>query len=145
VLPEDLVAVAAAVRRSIDISPPTFPQAILARFVREGHFGRHLRRMRALYRERRDALVAALRAELGPEAPIRGESAGMHLVLELPRGTNDREVAARMAGAGLWTMPLSFCRTRRSGAPGLVLGYGGCEAGELRDGARRLAQILAVG
>jgi GntR family transcriptional regulator / MocR family aminotransferase len=142
VLPEDLVAVAAAVRRSIDISPATFPQAILARFIREGHFGRHLRRMRALYRERRDALVGALRAELGPDAPIRGESAGMHLVLELPRGTNDREVSARMAASGLWTMPLSFCRTRRTGSPGLVLGYGGTDAEALRLGAGKLAREL---
>ncbi len=143
VLPPDLVAAAAAVRRSLDISPPTFPQAILASFIREGHFARHLRRMRTLYRERRDALVGALRQELGPEVALRGESAGMHLVLELPPGLDDREVAARAAAAGLWTMPLAFCRTAAGGRPGLVLGYGGTDAARLRDAARRLAALLA--
>ncbi|MEO7794353.1 MAG: PLP-dependent aminotransferase family protein, partial [Thermoanaerobaculia bacterium] len=145
VLPPDLVPAFVAVRRSIDLTPATFPQAVLAAFVREGHFARHLRRMRALYRERRDALVEALHAEIGPEARVRGESAGMHLVLELPRGTNDRQFAVLAADHGLSTMPLSFCRTGPGGTPGLILGYGGTEADSLRSAARHLAELLKSG
>lgn len=146
VLPADLVPAFLAVRRSIDITPATFPQAVLAAFIRDGHFARHLRRMRALYRERRDTLVAALTteiAELGDLASVRGASAGMHLVLELPRGVDERRVAERAADEGLWTMPLSFCRSAPGGPPGLVLGYGGSDPGALRAGARHLAAILA--
>ena len=142
VLPGDLVPAFLAVRRSIDITPATFPQAVLAAFVRDGHFARHLRRMRALYRARRDALVAALAAELGDGARVRGASAGMHLVLELPRGVNERRLAERAAAESLWTMPLSFCRSAPGGPPGLVLGYGGTDAGALRAGARRLAELF---
>ncbi len=145
VLPSDLVPAFVAVRRSIDLTPATFPQAVLASFIREGHFARHLRRMRMLYRERRDALVEALLGELGPRAKVRGESAGMHLVLELRRGAKDRQVATEAAAQGLWTMPLSFCRSAAGGSPGLVLGYGGTDPDELRTAARRLARLLASG
>ena len=83
VLPADLVARFAAVRDATDIFPPTFAQAVLADFIREGHFARHLRRMRALYQERRGALVDALRTELGDVVTVLGDEAGMHLVASL--------------------------------------------------------------
>lgn len=143
VLPPDLVPVFSAVRRSNDISPATFPQAILAEFIRGGHFARHLRRMRLLYRERRDALVGALRDELGSAARLHGGSAGLHLVLELESGSDDREIATRATASGLATMPLSFCRTAPAGMPGLVLGYGGTDSETLRLAARKLAELLS--
>lgn len=143
VLPADLVPVFAAVRRSIDISPATFPQAVLAEFIRQGHFARHLRRMRRLYRERRDALVEALSERLDPAVTIRGGGAGLHLVVELPRSVDEEQVVARAAAAQLWTMPLSFCRYRASGPPGLVLGFGGVEARDMRREVGRLADLLA--
>ena len=73
VIPADLVARFAAVREAMDIFPPALYQAVLTDFILEGHFARHLRRMRLLYRERRDALVEALGKELGAElAGARG-------------------------------------------------------------------------
>ena len=66
--------------------PPTLYQAVLADFLAEGHFARHLRRMRRLYRERRGALVEALRSELGTAVQVLGEEAGMHLTAILEQG-----------------------------------------------------------
>jgi GntR family transcriptional regulator/MocR family aminotransferase len=109
VIPPDLVARFAAVRDATDIFPATFTQAVMADFVREGHFARHLRRTRALYRERRAALVDGLREELGGVLEPVGDPAGMHLVACLPKGVDDRGPSARASGR---------CRCRRAGSAG---------------------------
>ena len=75
VIPSDLIDRFIAVRRAMDISPPSFYQEVVADFIGEGHFARHIRRMRILYRERRSALVDSISKELGSrhsEFPHRG-------------------------------------------------------------------------
>lgn len=141
VVPEDLVERFAGARRAIDISPPLFLQGVLADFLAEGHFGRHLRRTRKLYRERRNALVAALQSELGAELEILGERAGLHLVVTLPAGTDDEAVSERARREGMHVLSLSSCflGTPR---PGLVLGYGGVPVEEIPDAVRRLCRLL---
>jgi GntR family transcriptional regulator / MocR family aminotransferase len=142
VIPPDLVDRFAAVRDATDIFPPTFPQAVLADFIRQGHFARHLRRTRALYRERRDALVAALREELGDALQILGDDAGMHLVATSTRVRDDREVSIRAARRGLWAMPLSSCYLGTPSRRGFVLGFAGADKEELRSGVRRLKEAI---
>jgi GntR family transcriptional regulator/MocR family aminotransferase len=142
VIPVDLVDRFAAVRDATDIFPPTFPQAVLADFIRQGHFARHLRRTRALYRDRRDALVAALREEFGEAVRILGDDAGMHLVATFPRVGDDREVSVRAARMGLWAMPLSSCYLGTPQRRGFVLGFAGAGGEELRSGVRRLKQAI---
>ena len=68
VIPEDLVDRFVAVRHAMDVAPPSFYQAVLTDFMNEGHFARHIRRMRILYGERRAALVEALRKEFGSDS-----------------------------------------------------------------------------
>jgi GntR family transcriptional regulator/MocR family aminotransferase len=147
VIPSDLVARFAAVREATDLFPPTLTQAVLAEFLAEGHFARHLRRMRALYRERRAALVAALEEELGDRLEVLGGEAGMHLVAALPRGRGDRdrEAAARAAEQGVWAMPLSSCYLGKASSQGFVLGFAGAEVAEIREGVRRLRAALDAG
>lgn len=90
VIPSDLVERFIAVRVTMDIFPPYLYQEVLKDFMRMGHFGRHLRRMRQLYRERRNALINSLRDELGEMLEVHGAEAGMHLTVTLPRGMRDR-------------------------------------------------------
>ncbi len=142
VIPSDLVEKFMNVRRAMDISPPTFLQAVLADFLREGHFALHIRRMRRRYRERRSALVDAIREMLGEEFEILGEQAGMHLVVSLPPGLNDKDVARVAGDQELWTMPLSWCYARPAKRQGLVLGYGGSNVAEIRTGVRRLSEVI---
>jgi GntR family transcriptional regulator/MocR family aminotransferase len=142
VIPKDLVETFSNVRRSMDICPPAFMQAALTDFLREGHFALHIRRMRRRYRERRTALVEAIRAMLGEEFKVLGEQAGMHLVVELPPGLSDRAVAKAAAEVELWTMPLSWCYAGKSLRQGLVLGYGGSTVPEIRAGVRRLSDVV---
>ena len=142
VIPEDLVDRFAAVRDATDIFPPSLAQATLADFIREGHFARHLRRMRALYGERRAALVDAIRGELGGALDPVGDDAGMHLVALLRSPRDDRAAALRAARMGLWAMPLSSCYLGRSARRGFVLGFGGSGPAEISAGVRRLRAAL---
>ena len=144
VLPPDLVPRFAAVRDATDIFPPTFAQAVAADFIREGHFARHLRKTRALYRERRRALVDAIRSQLGEQLEVRGDEAGMHLVAMLSGAADegDREVAVRAARQGLWAMPLSSCYVGRPSRRGFVLGFGGTDVREISSGLRKLRALL---
>ncbi len=144
-LPADLVPRFAALRETTDGFPPTLYQAVLADFIEEGHFVRHLRRMRQLYRERRDALVEALDDELGGELRVRDGRAGMHLAATLRPGVDDQRLAAEAARQGLWIMPLSSCYLGPAAEPGLVLGYGGTGIAEIREGVHRLRELLAAG
>jgi len=143
VMPPDLVQRFVTIRGAMDIFPPTLYQTVLTEFIGDGHFARHLRRMRLLYRERHGALVHAIHEEFeGALRPV-GDRAGMHLVATLEPGIDDRELSARAARAQLWVMPLSACYLSRAARPGLVLGYGGTDVQEIRAGVRRLRDLLA--
>jgi GntR family transcriptional regulator/MocR family aminotransferase len=145
VVPADLVERFAALRAAIDDFPSTLYQAVLTDFLAEGHFARHLRRMRQIYRERRGVLVEALRSELGAQVQVLGEGAGMHLAAVLGEGSQDRRLAERAAQEGLWAMPLSACHLGQPSRAGLVLGYGGTGVPEILDGVRRLGRLLREG
>ncbi len=138
VVPTDLVAAFSAVRETEDIFSSTLYQAVLTEFIREGHFARHLRRMRTLYMERRGVLVDAIHSQLGGTLEIVGAEAGMHLVALLPPGVDDREVARRAGQNGISAMPLSMCYLKTPARGGLILGYGGTDEKEIQDGIRRL-------
>ena len=145
VLPPDLVPRFARVRDAMDIFPPTLFQAALTDFLTEGHFARHLRKMRQLYRERRTVLVESLTRELGDTAEVLGAQAGMHLVAALPKRFKDRQISERAAKEGIWAMPLSTCYLEKASRPGLVLGYGSTDAGLIPDAVRRLRKAIRAG
>ncbi len=142
VIPEDLIEAFRTVRRAMDFFSPTFHQAVLADFIREGHLGRHARRMRQLCEGRRSALVAAIRSELGDGLEVLGDRAGMFLAAELPKGSADLPVAEEAARHSLWTAPLSDCYLGRARRQGFVLGYGGFSEEEIRGGVRRLRRAF---
>ena len=123
------------------LTPATLLQAVLADFILEGHFARHIRRMRALYRDRRAALVEAIQKELGAALRPLGDDAGMHLVAALSKG-DDRAPSIRAARTGLWAMPLSSCYLERPSQRGFVLGFGGASVHEISRGVRRLRTAL---
>jgi GntR family transcriptional regulator/MocR family aminotransferase len=141
VVPPDLVARFAAVREAIDICPAGLLAAPLTEFISEGHFARHLRRTGQLYRERRTALVEALRRSFGARLQVVGAEAGIHLVA-LGDGLRDRAIARRAAQEGLWAMPLSSCYLGRSPRNGLVLGYGGTSADRMPAAVERLRRVV---
>jgi GntR family transcriptional regulator/MocR family aminotransferase len=106
-----------------DRQNPVTEQAILAEFIREGHFARHLRRMRVLYQERQEVLLQAAQTQLAGLLEIEPAAAGMHVVGWLPEGADEKAVVARTAEYGLITHLISDYAIRHTNRPGLLLGY----------------------
>lgn len=143
VIPPDLIDKFVAVRFSMDIFPPYLYQEVLTDFMRMGHFGRHIRRMRQLYRERRSALVKSLRDQLGDTVEIHGAEAGMHFVITLPNITDDRAIVAKAAKERLWLLPLSRCYSGDKVRQGLILGFASTPSDQIPRAVRKLRAILA--
>jgi GntR family transcriptional regulator/MocR family aminotransferase len=116
-------------------------QLALARFIESGEFGRHLGRMRRLYRERQQALRDALTAHF-PPADILGGDCGMHLTLRLPARLADQILAERANSARLNPRALSgFALRPRAQTNGLVIGYGNTPAERLAPAIDTLAAL----
>jgi GntR family transcriptional regulator/MocR family aminotransferase len=143
VIPWDLVERSRSVRFAMDISPPTFFQAVLADFIREGHFARHIRRMRLVYAERRRVLIDNIREQLGFSADITGGQAGMHLTVTL-KGIRDNEIAQQALRENLWLAPLSAFYTAKPVRQGFVLGYGSTVPEKIPAAVKKLRNLLAT-
>jgi GntR family transcriptional regulator/MocR family aminotransferase len=105
-------------------------QAVLTEFIMDGYLTSHVRRMRALYGERRQMLIDAITARFGDTLPVMGDEAGLHFVLGLPDHANDREVTAAAYDAGVIVRPLAaYYSAETPGRRGLLLGYA-CVANE---------------
>jgi GntR family transcriptional regulator / MocR family aminotransferase len=140
VVPERLLDAVTAAKASDDLGTPVVEQLALADFLERGELDRHLRRTRAVYRDRRDALVGAL-GRLLPGCAITGVAAGIHLVVRLPAGTDEQAVldAARSRGVGL--SGISEHRIK-PGPPALLLGYGRLPEPTVELAVRALADSL---
>jgi len=114
----------------------------VAEFLTEGHFGRHIRRMRTLYAERQAALLAAAGREWNGLLDVRGSEAGMHVVGWLPAGKDDREISRRAAAAGVAVPALSDYYLGAGARPGLLLGYASIGRPKITEGAKRLAAAM---
>ncbi|MFC4058364.1 PLP-dependent aminotransferase family protein [Planomonospora corallina] len=138
--------VAAALRRAraeLDMGSPVLEQHVLAELMRTGAYDRHLRRMRREYRARRDALVRALAGHL-PQIAVRGVSAGLHLLAELPADWDERAAAAAARARGLTAEPVAPMRYR-PGPPALVLGFARLPVHRADEVVGALARDLAAG
>jgi GntR family transcriptional regulator / MocR family aminotransferase len=146
VVPAGTVDAFAGARALADRHPPGPSQALVAEFLMEGHFARHVRRMRTLYAERQAALISAAHREWDGLLEVSPADAGMHLVAWLPEGTSDREASNRAAAAGVSAPPLSaYCHAAIHGAiarPALLLGYSAVNARKIQEGARRLSVAM---
>ncbi|MDR3043883.1 MAG: PLP-dependent aminotransferase family protein [Desulfovibrio sp.] len=168
VLPPALLEVYRQRHRHYHAMVPLLEQRVLARFMARGHWDRHVRRMRTVYRQRHDAMLRAIDAHFGGRATVIGQGAGLHVVVRL-HGTDadERELAIRAERAGIRLLPFSETRLTaspeafRSDAPArppaappddhpdgypdtsgdgplLLLGFGGMPPDELEQGVAQL-------
>ena len=143
VLPRDLVDGFARALNELFREGQTVQQVVLARFLAEGHYASHIRRMRAVYSARHDALIHAIGQEFGGQLPIIGGDAGLHLVLGLPQQVDDAAVAQAAQRAGITTRPLSLYHLRQPATTkGLMLGYGAVPEADIGPSFARLAQVV---
>lgn len=142
IVPADLVDPFRAARWVSDRSSPLIEQAALADFISEGHFASHIRRMRALYMERRSVMIETLRERLGDLVETWDAEAGMHTVAWLPPRADDLRIAAEAAKAGLFILPASGFALRPLSRGGLLLGYAAFSPTVIRKGIRELGVIV---
>ena len=143
VLPRDLIRPFESAKELTDRQTPILEQQLLTGFLREGHFERHLRRMRELYRGRRAALVESLGRYLAGTARVTGANSGMHLMARLPDGVDEKEVVRRASERGVGVYPARPCFTGADRYPALVFGYAGMTEESIQEGIRRLAGVIA--
>jgi GntR family transcriptional regulator/MocR family aminotransferase len=140
--PPALTAAVAAMKQRVDRGAPAIEQRALARFVEGGALDRHLRAARPVYRRRHDTLLAALaRSCIG--GGVRGVAAGLHVMVELPRTTDEATVVHEAARRGVRVFGASaFWRDSTAAAPALVLGFGAIAESRIADGIARLADAV---
>jgi GntR family transcriptional regulator/MocR family aminotransferase len=138
VLPAELMELFAMAQRFLITHPPILEQMALT----EGHFARHLRRMRRLYMSRKDALLTAIRSECKTLLEAQAPDTGMHLVGWLPPDMADTVIERRATQRGIEVVALSSLSQQPMYRGGLVLGYAACSEQEIQAGVRILASVL---
>jgi GntR family transcriptional regulator/MocR family aminotransferase len=123
VVPETQVERFEKISQTFAGGSPELTQAIVTAFITEGHFARHIQRMRKLYAERREATAAGLESVLGKHMRIDSQPGGMHLILRLQGQQSDRQLVARMRGKGLYGEALSDWRMGDDGVQALLVNF----------------------
>jgi GntR family transcriptional regulator/MocR family aminotransferase len=142
VIPSDLVGYFAATRSVVSRHASLPDQAILADFMTEGHFGRHIRRMREIYAERRCVLLEGARERLGGLIDIAGVEAGLQTTGYLKGGIKGEAAVEAAARRDVELLSLSrYCRGRVE-REGIKLGFAASDPNEIRRGVRELAIAL---
>jgi GntR family transcriptional regulator / MocR family aminotransferase len=143
VLPRDLIEPFAEAKLLADRGSPILDQLTFADFLSRGEFDRHLRRMRPIYRSRRDALLAALTVHV-PELEPAGIAAGLHLVAWLPEDLDEDEVIEAAAAEGVAVAGVAPYRIAPSPRGGLIFGYSNLSERVIADGIARLGRAVAA-
>lgn len=140
IAPENIVEGFIAAHLSTDMHAHLIDQAVVADFMEQGHFAKHLRRMRVLHSERQHMLLHE--AERNGGIALDPSDGGLHLVGRLPDGTDDTAIAERALQQGIHVWPLSIHHYHPGGASALLLGYAGTTKRDMRTGFEVLAKAL---
>lgn len=142
VLPQALITPFGRAKGLVDRGSPTLTQAAVADFIAEGHFERHLKRLRQAYGERRESLVQALETYLGSEATYSSQPAGLHIMLYLDQGFSEAQVVHKAAAKGVGVYPGHIYHLEKPAPPSILLGFSGLNEEQIIEGVRRLAAVM---
>jgi len=144
IVPPDLASTMAALKFMADFHTPTFEQEVLADFIAEGHFERHLRRSRVRSAAKRAALLEALRVTFGDRIEVAGSNAGVHVVVWFRdlRAAQLDALLVRAAERGLGIYPVTPHYLRPPRRAGVLFGYASLTERDIRAGVALLAEIL---
>ena len=142
VVPDELAEAFARASRLGTFGLPPLEQRVVAAFMADGHFARHLRRMRGLYAARRRALAEALTAAFGDGVVLELEAGGMHLLARFPGAADDGTLARRAATAGLAPTALSSLAMAHDCGQGLLLSFTNVPEGDAEALTRRLRTAI---
>ena len=142
VVPKNLAPVFAQAKNAMSGESPQLTQATVAEFIEEGHFVRHLRKMRKLYLEKWQHCLMLIDQHCDSRVQVVAQSAGMHLVVKID-GIDDVELERRFSEQGFGCTPLSnYCLTNQW--QGLVLGFSNTTEQQREEGIKKLANIIAA-
>ena len=144
VVPPEMVDVFAAAQSVSTHHPPLLGQAVLCDFIQEGHFARHIRRMREVYAERLGVLLKAAEKELRGVIEISNVEAGLQTIGCLHEGFKADKIVKAAAKRDVELKSLSQYYAREKPTNGLVLGFAAVEPRELERGAKELARLLEL-
>ncbi|MFZ0549795.1 MAG: PLP-dependent aminotransferase family protein [Steroidobacteraceae bacterium] len=144
ILPPAFIEPAAAALSITQRYQPTLDQATLADFITLGHFDRHLRRLCELYTERREALIAAGKAELGGLVQFSDSQFGSQVLGWLAADMSEAETWRRSVARNIAMVPLASLTIGQPMPPGLVFGLGAADARAIRTAIKRLGRVLRV-
>lgn len=142
VLPPRLVGPFVTAKSLWDIGAPMLEQVALAEFMRSGDFERHIRRMRRLYRLRRDALVAELEEAFGARVTVGERHGGLNVLVRLDFEVSDFVLAGEAAKAGIGLRPASPYYAHPPDRPTFLMGFAALPEEKIRDGVRKLTQVV---
>jgi GntR family transcriptional regulator / MocR family aminotransferase len=145
VLPDDLIQPFAAARYLADRHSSGLLQGMMTEFILGGHFARHLKRMRAHYRQRREFLTDLLMRRLRGVLQVPAVESGMYMTAALPPNWSDRATAAALAEADVVALPLSAVTLATPRPPGLILGCAGHSEAALASAVERMAAVFNAG
>ena len=142
VIPANLVSLFASMISLTTRHAPLPEQTVLCDFIAEGHFGRHLRRMREVYAERLSVLLVEAKDKLAGLLEISEIEAGLQTVGWLREGVNDESAMKAAAAHGVEVFPLSWYARGKVAREGLQLGFAAVDTREIRRGVQDLATAL---
>lgn len=141
VVPRELIAAFTAVQDSLSCYAPLTHQHLLADFMASGELASHIRRTRALYRDRAAAVIEALKARLGDVFEVPDLEAGLHLTLTARLPMDDAELSRQLRGAWIDAPPISAYCIERKDLKGLVIGFGNMSAERIGGAVARIERV----
>lgn len=143
VLPnKEMVRPFAVAKAITDRQCPILEQIALTRYITDGLFTKHIRKMRMLYKARQEFLIKELNTQLGDILNVKTSDAGMHIVAWLPRKYDDKKISKDAEGDNLIVYPLSEYIIKFKQQPGLIMGYTAFKENDLQKGVKKLRRIL---
>jgi GntR family transcriptional regulator / MocR family aminotransferase len=142
VVPPSLMRAFVTARYLIDRQPSTLCQAVVTAFMEEGHFAAHIRRMREMYRDQRDTLVASLRRRLGDQLTVDPPDQGMHLVAYTRRGLSDVTLKRAAQEHNVVVQAMSRLYVEAPAQSALMLGFSGYPHQLIAPAVARLARAF---
>lgn len=144
VAPKDLVEIFKAAKALRDWHSPNLDQAVLAEFISEGHFAKHLRKMRGIYQKRQQILVEEAEKHLKGMLEVSPATSGMHLIGWLPEGADDWQIFQEARKQNLQIAPLSASCLEQKLRGGFFLGYTAFNETQIKEGVGKLREILSA-
>ncbi len=137
-----LYEILATAKLMTDIQNPVFEQIITYLFLKDGHFTKHIRKMRVLYKKRQDFLINEIKKELKELINVKESPAGMHIIGWLPKYLDDKKITEEAKRNNITVIPLSRSSIKFFKDPALMLGYPSFKKNEIVDGLKRLKKVL---